>query len=451
METIAAIATPLGTSGVGMVRLSGPQAIPIAAGMVCTERDIKAMKGYTGCYGRIYDGEGDIDEAVVFIYRAPHSYTGEDTAEFCCHGGPYLLRRVLRRCLELGASPAGPGEFTRRAFLAGKMSLTQAEAVMDLISSTGRQSAAAALAARDGSVYRTIHGLCETLVHAAAELAAWVDYPEEDHEAVFAAGLCTEIRSVRERLETLLRTAERGALVREGVLTAIVGRPNVGKSTLMNRLTGEETSIVTDEAGTTRDVVECRVDVGGVPLCLWDTAGLREACGKVEAAGVARARQRLERAQLVLAVFDSSAPIGEEDLSLLKELAGRPAVAVLNKADLGDGGLGEAVRAHVPETVSLSALTGEGMEALEAAILRVLALDSMETGAAVLAGERQCACARRAKDVLDEAVQALEAGVTFDAVGVLLNDAIDALLSLTGERAGEAVVDEVFSHFCVGK
>ncbi len=450
METIAAIATPLGTSGVGMVRLSGPQSVPIAARMVRTGRDIETMKGYTGCYGRVFDGEGDIDEAVVFVYRAPHSYTGEDAVEFCCHGGPYLLRHVLRRCLELGASPAGPGEFTRRAFLAGKLSLTQAEAVMDLISSTGRQSAAAALAARDGSVYRAIHELCGTLVHAAAELAAWVDYPEEDHEAVFTAELCGTLRTVREQLAELLRTAERGALVRDGVLTAIVGRPNVGKSTLMNRLTGEETSIVTDEAGTTRDVVECRVDVGGVPLCLWDTAGLREACGKVEAAGVARARQRLERAQLVLAVFDSSAPLEEEDLSLLRALAGRPAVGVLNKADLG-GGMVETVRAHLPETVCLSALTGEGMEQLEESLLRVLALDSLETGAAVLAGERQCACAGRARDLLGEAIGALEAGVTFDAVGVLLDDAIDALLSLTGERAGEAVVDEVFSHFCVGK
>ncbi len=451
VTTIAAIATPLGTSGVGMVRLSGPQSVSIAAGMIRSGRDIRAMKGYTGCYGRVYDEEGDIDEAVLFVYRAPHSYTGEDSAEICCHGGPYLLRRVLRRCLELGASPAGPGEVTRRAVRAGKLSLTQAEAVMGLVSSSGRQAAAAALAARDGSVYRAIHALCEKLVHAAAALAAWVDYPEEEHDAVFSEDLCRTLRDVQGELEKLLRTAERGALVREGVLTAIVGRPNVGKSTLMNRLTGEETSIVADEAGTTRDVVECRVNVGDVPLCLWDTAGLRTASGKVEAAGVARARQRLERAQLVLAVFDGSVPLTEEDEALLCEIRDRPAVAVVNKADLGGEDVFESVRSRVPEAVRLSALTGEGEKALEESILRVLALDTLETGAAVLAGERQCACAARARDALRDAVGALEDGITLDAAGVLVDEAIDALLSLTGERAGEAVVDEVFSHFCVGK
>lgn len=451
VETIAAIATPMGTSGVGMIRMSGPQAVEIAVRLVRSRRDIGSMKGYTGCYGRAFDEQGDIDEVVLFIYRAPHSYTGEDSAELCCHGGPYLLQRVLRRCLELGAVPAGPGEFTRRAFLAGKLSLTQAEAVAGLISSTGRQAASAALAARDGAIFRTIHTLRDKLVHASAELTAWVDYPEEEHDAVFADSLCRTLAEVSGELSDLLRRSERGALLRDGITTAIVGRPNVGKSTLMNLLTGEETSIVTDIAGTTRDVVESRVNLGGVTLCLWDTAGIRDASDAVEAAGVERARARLDRAQLILVVIDGSAPLNESDLEVLRSVSDKPSVAVVNKSDLGEETSLDQVQPFVREAVRVSALKGEGADALEAAVLRVLELDQLDAGSALLAGERQCGCARQARNLLDEAVAALKDGMTFDAVGVLLDDAIDALLSLTGEHATEAVVNEVFAHFCVGK
>lgn len=454
-STIAAIATPLGTSGIGMIRLSGPQAIKIAAGMMRpagkANRDIERMKGYTGLYGRVFDEQGDVDDAVLFVYRAPRSYTGEDTVEICCHGGQYLLERTLRRCFVLGAVPAGPGEFTRRAYMAGKLSLTQAEAVASLIASNGQQAAAAALAARDGSVNRRIGEIRDRMVRLSAGLAAWIDYPEEEQEAVFSSRLENEVLEMRQDLLLLLQGYEKDLNAREGIATVIIGKPNVGKSSLMNLLTGEDTSIVTDVAGTTRDVVESRVMLGGLTLRLWDTAGIRQTEDAVEAVGVERARNRLERAQLVLAVLDGSCPMSGEDRALLQELKGKPSVAVVNKNDLGVRMREEEIAPYVQKVVRLSARTGGGIQELETAIRQVLQQADADPSAAVLQGERQASCAREAEYMLGETLDALRGNMTLDAVNVCLDGAIDALLSLTGERAGEAVVNEVFARFCVGK
>ncbi|MEG0540952.1 MAG: GTPase, partial [Angelakisella sp.] len=271
-RTIAAIATGCG-GGIGVVRLSGKDAISITDSIFSGKKSPLDMKGYTGALGRVHDSKGELDEAVLFVYRAPHSYTGEDTCELSCHGGSFILEKVLAAAIEAGAVPAGAGEFTKRAFLNGKMTLTQAESVAQLIAGESRQAVRAALEAHDGALFRAIDRINTTLMEAAAHISAWIDYPEEDVEQVLTCDLSHTLTVAQQELASLASDYDKGRLIREGISTAIVGSPNVGKSTLMNLLTGYERSIVTDIAGTTRDVIEDRVRLGELLLNLSDTAG----------------------------------------------------------------------------------------------------------------------------------------------------------------------------------
>ena len=451
--TIAAIATPLAQGAIGMIRLSGSQAIAIADRLFTPvgAHSLGELPGYHGAFGHVQDQEGTIDEAVVFVYRAPKSYTGEDVAEICCHGGPFVLQRTLRACFAQGALPAQPGEFTKRALLNGKMDLTQAEAVMELIGAQGKESHRVALAAKEGATHRRIEQVTQDLVAIAAHLAAWTDYPEEDMEELSQETLLPKLQQVKGELEAILRAYDNGRIYRQGVTTAIVGRPNVGKSTLMNRFTGMERSIVTDIPGTTRDVVEDSVRLGDLVLHLADTAGIHETQDAVEAIGVSRALEKMATCQLVLALFDGSTPLGKEDLDLLDKLQGRPCVAVINKSDLPSQADRALISQKIPVVVELSALHQEGLEELQEAIRHVLEVDRVDPQAAVLVNERQRACVQRAQQALEQGVQALDMGMTLDAVGVCMDDALEPLLELLGKRATEAVVQEVFSHFCVGK
>ena len=452
-RTIAAISTPQAAGGIGIVRISGTDARRVASRVFrpAGGKSIEEAKGYTALFGRVADGDGEFDEAVALVFSQPKSYTGEDVVELSCHGGLFLVKRLLAAVLRAGAQPAEPGEFTRRAFLNGKLSLTGAEAVMDLIGAQGKQAAAAALAAKDGALGRRIDAVKETILSLSAHLAAWVDYPEDDIPALEPQALERELAAVQGELDRLLAGFEQGRVIREGVETVLAGRPNVGKSTLMNLLSGCERSIVTDIPGTTRDVVEETVRLGDVVLRLADTAGLRETENPVEAAGVARTRERLKRAGLVLAVFDTSAPLSEEDRSLLQELKGSRAVAVLNKTDLPGRIEEEEIRAAVSQVVELSAATGQGYDALTKAVETALGTGEIDPAAGMLATERQKACALRAREGVGQAAEAIRAGMTLDAVSVALDDAAAALLELTGERVSDAVLDEVFARFCVGK
>ena len=452
-RTIAAISTPQAAGGIGIVRISGTDARRVASRVFRPSggKSIEEAKGYTALFGRVADGEGEFDEAVALVFSQPKSYTGEDVVELSCHGGLFLVKRLLAAVLRAGAQPAEPGEFTRRAFLNGKLSLTGAEAVMDLIGAQGKQAAAAALAAKAGALGRRIDAVKETILSLSAHLAAWVDYPEDDIPALEPQALERELAAVQGELDRLLAGFEQGRIIREGVETVLAGRPNVGKSTLMNLLSGCERSIVTDIPGTTRDVVEETVRLGDVVLRLADTAGLRETENPVEAAGVARTRERLKRAGLVLAVFDTSAPLSEEDRSLLQELKGSRAVAVLNKTDLPGRIEEEEIRAAVSQVVELSAATGQGYDALTKAVETALGTGEIDPAAGMLATERQKACALRAREGVGQAAEAIRAGMTLDAVSVALDDAAAALLELTGERVTDAVLDEVFARFCVGK
>ena len=452
-NTIAAIATPLGVGGIGVVRISGEGAFAVADRMIQTAQNcpVSKMKGYTCAYGRAYDAEGDIDEVVVTVFRAPRSYTGEDVVEISSHGGVYLVRRILRACCENGARPALAGEFTKRAFLSGKLDLTQAEAVADLISAQGKQSAKAALTARDGALFHKIDRICGRLVEQAAHLAAWIDYPEEEIAEVDAGGLASVLQSCGEELSRLLDSYDAGRVIRDGIDTAIVGRPNVGKSTLMNLLSGYRRSIVADIAGTTRDVVSDTVQLGDIVLHLSDTAGIRSSNDPVERAGVELAVQQLERAQLVLAVFDGSQPLDEDDQKVIAFCKGMTSIALVNKNDLSQVLDVQELEGRFSVVLSLSAKEGNGEEKLREQIQELFGLGAFDSSAAMLANERQRAGVLGAALEIREAKEALDSGVSYDAVCVCIENAIDRLLELTGKRASQEVVDQVFSRFCVGK
>ena len=452
-DTIAAIATPVAAGGIGMVRISGPKALEVADQVftAISGKKLAELEGYRGAFGRLHDSQGDIDEAVVFVYHAPKSYTGEDVAEICCHGGIYLVQRTLRACISAGARPAQGGEFTRRALMNGKMSLTQAEAVADLIAAQGQQSAQAALSARDGAVFHKIHKVTDKLLNLSSALAAWVDYPDEDIEEVSDENLKKTVSEVCESLDRILKEYDTGKVLREGVSTVIVGRPNVGKSTLMNLLSGEQKSIVTQIPGTTRDIVEDTIRLGDVVLHLADTAGLRDTDDPVEKVGVELARKRLNSSYLVLAVFDSSEELSKEDLELIDKIKDRPVVAVINKTDLERKIDVEQIRAKIPRVAELSASAGEGLQALEKEVRELLNLSQLDSSSGIIANERQRACVEEANKTMHQAMDALNMGETLDAVNVCIDSAIDSLLELTGERASEAVIDKVFERFCVGK
>lgn len=448
---IAAIATPTGQGGLGVVRISGEGACAIAdrVFLPVQEGRLSDLSGYRARYGHVADRQGRFDEAVALVFRAPHSYTGEDVVELSCHGGEYLVQRLYRACLDAGARPAGPGEFTRRAYLNGKLSLTQAEAVAEMIAATGNAWNRAALAARDGATARAVAAAAAQLRALAAHLAAWVDFPEEGVDEISPQQLQEALNVVARQLDDLLKGYDSGRIMRDGVSTAIVGRPNVGKSTLMNLLAGMQRSIVTDQPGTTRDIVEERVRLGEITLCLADTAGLRLTEDPVEQIGVARARQRLEESQLILAVFDGSQPLQEEDIALLEELSARPAIALINKSDLPCRIDVAAIAARVPQTLQISAFLGDSTALLEGAVTKVLHLTGEQTAAGILVNERQRHCVRRALRAVQEGLAAID--VSFDAVTVCVDEALSALWELTGERVSDAVIDEVFSRFCVGK
>lgn len=453
-NTIAAIATPPGTGGIAVVRISGDGAYRVAEAVfrpVNPEKQLSKMPGYTAAFGHFVQDGRPCDEVVALCFRAPHSYTGEDVVELSCHGGSVVSARLLRACLAAGAAPAGPGEFTRRAFLSGRISLTQAEGVMDLIGASSRQGAAAAAAVMEGALYQKVETVRGRLLALAGHIAAAADYPEEDVPELTAGAVRRVLCESKERLDALIAGYDTGAMLRRGVETAIVGSPNVGKSTLLNLLSGFERAIVTPVAGTTRDVVEQEIQLSGVRLLLADTAGLRETGDAVEAEGVRRSYRRLENAGLVLAVFDGSAPLSAADLDLARRCAGRPAVAILNKSDLPLCADAAVLRPYFGTVISVSARDETFLPAIGDAVLQALRLQEVDPDACLLANERQLAAARAAQSALSEALAAANGGMTIDAVGVCVDGALDALYALTGENASQEIIDEVFSKFCVGK
>ena len=452
-KTIAAIATAQAAGGIGVIRVSGKNATQICDKVFksLSGKKLSSSLGYRAHFGRVSDGENDIDECVALVFKAPHSYTGEDVVELSCHGGLYLLKKVLRLVLNAGAKPASAGEFTQRAFLNGRIDLTQAQAVMDLINAHAEQSASAALSTLDGVLSKEVNNVCSVLVSASATLSAWVDYPDDEIEELSSESLTDELRKAQKMLTKLINTYDTGKTITQGVNVAIVGKPNVGKSTLMNLLSGVQKSIVSEYAGTTRDAVEETVMLGGIVLHLTDTAGIRSSDDPIESIGVELAKQKLERATLVFAVFDSSEKLDEEDIELLEKCQNKICIAIINKCDLENKCDKSLIRKYIENVVEISAKEGNGKDSLSQTVTKVLGTDKIDTSSAMLMDERQFYCTNEALKCVEEAINALKIGMTLDAVNVTIDSAIEFLQTLTGQKASESVVNEIFSKFCVGK
>lgn len=453
MTTIAAIATPNAPGGIAVIRISGERAFEVAENIFVPAGDKKVadMRGYTCAYGEAFDGEERLDDCILTVFRAPHSFTGEDTAEISCHGGIYVTRRILRAALANGAVMAQAGEFTKRAFLNGKIDLTQAESVMDIISAKGERELKMAENIREGAAYKAVRKISDRLMNMLGSLAAWTDYPDEDIPEVEPETMRTELENIRAELESLIRNYDSGRILREGVSTVIVGRPNVGKSTLFNALSGCERSIVTDIAGTTRDAVEETVKLGDVTLRLMDTAGIRETSDKIEEIGVNIAQKAIESAELVIAVFDGSETMSDDDVNIINKINFNNSVAVVNKNDLSTVIDITELEKHFKHIVYLSAKENSGTDELCACIEDIFRLNEPFFNDVTVANERQKKCVDVCLENVEKAVEAIECGEMLDAVNVLIDYAEQSLLELIGEKITDAVVDEVFSRFCVGK
>ena len=453
MTTIAAIATPNAPGGIAVIRISGERAFEVAEKIFVPAGDKKVadMRGYTCAYGEAFDGEERLDDCILTVFRAPHSFTGEDTAEISCHGGIYVTRRILRAALANGAVMAQAGEFTKRAFLNGKIDLTQAESVMDIISAKGERELKMAENIREGAAYKAVRKISDRLMNMLGSLAAWTDYPDEDIPEVEPETMRTELENIRAELESLIRNYDSGRILREGVSTVIVGRPNVGKSTLFNALSGCERSIVTDIAGTTRDAVEETVKLGDVTLRLMDTAGIRETSDKIEEIGVNIAQKAIESAELVIAVFDGSEKMSDDDVNIINKINFNNSVAVVNKNDLSTVIDITELEKHFKHIVYLSAKKNSGTDELCACIEDIFRLNEPFFNDVTVANERQKKCVDVCLENVEKAVEAIECGEMLDAVNVLIDYAEQSLLELIGEKITGAVVDEVFSRFCVGK
>lgn len=442
--TIAAVATPPGMGAVSMIRISGPDAIRVAK--LATDFSLASLKPRQARHCKVTDGRGEsIDDGLLTVFHAPRSYTGEDCVEFTGHGGILATREVLARFLECGAVPAGPGEFTRRAFLNGKLDLTQAEGVMDLISAQTRLSLRAARSQLEGTLGRRTTEARDSLLETLAHLEAWIDFPEEDIDPQTGELLRSRIQAVLANVESLLATADQGRVLREGVRTVIFGEPNVGKSSLLNQLLGFERAIVSDIAGTTRDTIEETINLDGIPLRLVDTAGVREAVDRIEAEGIQRTVRQIEVADLLLEIADASRTKPEEAVfpaSAAKHLL------ILNKIDLG-----EHPSWMGTEAVRLSCNSGEGFDALSRTIRDSLHFGDVDWGEhAVAINARHQQSLMHARSALTAALQLLDDPECDPELAAIdLREALDALGEIPGRVDTEDLLGLIFSSFCIGK
>ncbi len=450
-STIAAIATPMGESSISVIRISGDNAFLVADSVfrAFSGKKISEINGYTALYGEIIDGDEVIDNAVALKFIAPKSYTGENVVEISLHGGRFVVKKVLRLILENGAVQAAPGEFTKRAFFSGKLDLMEAEAVMGVISAESDAQLKIGISALSGKSSKEIKDIEAELRKIAASVAFFNDNPDEEIPELNETEFSKSLISIKEKIEALLKNYDSGRILREGVDTVILGKPNVGKSTLMNLLSRRERSIVTEIAGTTRDVIEETVMLGDIVLRLSDTAGIHETEDIVENVGINLAKQKGQEAQLILAVFDLSRKIDNDDIELLNSIKDKNVIIVLNKSDIAVPYNAELFKGF--ESVTVSAKNGTGKDELIEAVLKITGTKNISADSAVLSTERQRECAARALNSVNEAIETLGLGLTIDAVGVLIDDALSALYTLTGERVTNTVADEVFERFCVGK
>ena len=458
-DTIAAIATARGEAGIGIVRVSGTLALTIAAEVFRSPRGVAPteLPTHTLTYGHVVDTTASdeiIDEVLLGIMHAPRTYTGEDIVEFNCHGGTIPLTAVLDLVVKNGARIAEPGEFTKRAFLNGRLDLAQAEAVAELIASKTDLSRKIAVEALAGKLSDTVNGLNDRLAALLAEIEASIDFPEEDLDFMKVETQLEAARAVQTELTTLLETATEGRLITEGVNVAILGRPNVGKSSLLNALVGTTRAIVTNIPGTTRDTIEEMINIGGIPLKLIDTAGIRHTDDVVEQQGVERSKAVQDRAELLLMMFDASQPLNDADLELLKAAESSKAILMLNKMDLPVVTSPTALLAHCPKkrVVETVIPEGKGLDKLKATISEELLGGELVIGESpIVTNARHQEALRRANEGLGYAIESLENAMPPDLIAVDLRISLDGLGDIVGKTTTEDILDRIFSQFCVGK
>ncbi len=455
-DTIAAISTAMSPSGIGIVRISGAGAVRTAGKIYRSpggKKRLEDVPSHTIHYGYIYDGDLMADEVLVMVMRGPRSYTGEDTVEINCHGGLLAVRRVLEAVLHAGARMAEPGEFTKRAFLNGRIDLSQAEAVMDVINAGSEYALDSSLSQLKGSVMRSVRKIREEILYEIAFIESALDDPEHISLEGYPERLEEKTAQEKERIERLIRSFSEGKMIREGIRTVIVGKPNAGKSSLMNMLVGEEKAIVTDVAGTTRDVLEEQVMLEGISLRMMDTAGIRETSDLVEQIGVERARKYAREADLILYVVDASVPLDENDREILEIIRDRKTIVLLNKSDLPQViSPGDLEQMGTWPVLSISAGNRQGVEILEAQIRKMFFAGELEFNDQVyITNARHKNALEKARDSLEMVENSIAAGMPEDFFSIDLMDAYEALGTILGESVGEDLVNEIFSKFCTGK
>lgn len=455
-DTIAAISTPLGEGGIAIIRVSGDEAITEVERIFHSSVKLSDAASHTINYGYIVDPETNerIEEVLVSLMRGPRSYTTEDVVEINTHGGVVSMRRVMELLLKQRIRVAEPGEFTKRAFLNGRIDLSQAEAVIDLIRSKSDRAFDVAMKQAQGQLSTKIKVLRHTLVETLAHIEVNIDYPEHDVEEMTNMYIQGQCGSVIASIDRLLKTASEGKILREGITTAIIGRPNVGKSSLLNALAQDNKAIVTDIPGTTRDVIEEMITINGIPLRLLDTAGMRETSDVVERIGVERSRSALQDADLILLVLNQNEALHEDERELLQQLNGRQVIVILNKTDLPTQMDVDEVETHSPgvHIVRMSALLQEGIDALEQAISDLFFTGKIESqDATYVSNVRHIGLLHQAKKSLTDAVDAAQTGIPIDIIQIDVRTAWEQLGEIIGDSVGESLIDQIFSQFCLGK
>ena len=455
-DTITAISTPKGEGAIAIVRLSGDEAVQIA-NKLFKEKDLNRVDSHTIHYGHLVDPSSGntVEEVMVSVLRAPKTFTREDVVEINCHGGIFSVNKVLELVLSQGARLAEPGEFTKRAFLNGRIDLSQAEAVMDLIRSKTDRAMAIAMNQVEGRLSKLVNGLRQTLLEILAHIEVNIDYPEyDDVEEMTNSVLIEKAKTVRIEIQKLLETSKQGKILREGLSTVIIGRPNVGKSSLLNTLVQESKAIVTDIPGTTRDVIEEYVNVKGVPLRLIDTAGIRETKDVVEAIGVERSKKVLNLADLVLFVLNNNEPLTEEDRKLFEQMSGKDVIVIINKTDLPQNLNMNEVKDLVGNTtlVTTSLKEEQGIDDLEKAIANLYFEGQIEAqDLTYLSNARHIALLKQSERTINDAIEAMKNGMPIDLVQIDLTRAWELLGEIVGDTVQESLINQLFSQFCLGK
>jgi tRNA modification GTPase len=455
-DTIAAIATPPGEGSIAVIRMSGGDAERIAARIFFRNRDENSkLQSHRLYHGTLRDPKSAraVDEVLLVIMREPRSYTGEDVVEIHCHGGAFIARRVLQLVLSEGARQAEPGEFTKRAFLNGRLDLSQAEAVLDLIRARTDRGAALAVDQASGNLSHWVGGLRSELLNILVQVEAAIDFPDEEIELLKRPELAQEISALTYKILDISKTYEWARLFREGAKVCICGRPNVGKSSLLNALLGEERVIVTPIAGTTRDVIEESISLEGLPVVLWDTAGIRDSTDEIEQIGVRLARDYLEKADARIVVIDGSLPLSAEDTELVVATNGPRALIAINKSDLPESLSEDRLKSLGCPTkyCRVSAKTGEGVSELKQALRNLILDKEIEFSPVAITNLRQRSALQRTENALRHAAESLREGFAAEFVAVDLNEAREALEEITGLINNEDILDKIFSNFCIGK